>query len=76
MRFDKRKSAPLRPYFPESSDGLCGKFVKLAAPSYVIADKAIQILVFENQVKMQLLKSTFRAVHKTRNTETKKHKTY
>ena len=30
IRFDKRKLAPLLPFSSESSDGLCGKFVKLA----------------------------------------------
>ena len=39
--FNKRKFAPLLLFSSESSDGLCGKFVKLAVSSHVKVNKSI-----------------------------------
>ena len=41
IRFDKCKLAPLLPFSSESSDGLCGKVIKLTVSSHVKVYKPI-----------------------------------
>ena len=51
--FNKRKFAPLFPFSSESSDGLCGKFVKLAVSSHVKVYKPIfTVQQFDYLVKL------------------------